>query len=107
MNKLDELFKEKLSDYSVAPSAGAWQKIEPHLSKKNETMVWVRWAAVLLLGGLLLSALWIQRKDSASPLAKQKQPVPQKAEMKNHESLTPALAEEKSGAKNVVAKKKA
>ena len=106
MNKLDELFKEKLSDYTVAPSAGAWLKVEASLSKKNKAVVWLRWAAMFLLGGLLLGTLWFQRQDDSLPLAKEKPPVQQKDEVESQKSTAPAMAEQKTETKNVVGKKK-
>ena len=106
MNKLDELFKEKLSDYTVTPSAGAWLKVEAGLSKKNKAVVWLRWAAVFLLGGLLLGTLWFQRQDDSLPLAKEKPPVQQKDEIEIQKTTAPAVAEEKTETKNVIGKKR-
>lgn len=34
MNRIDELFKNKLANHQVAPSADAWQKVEAGLTKK-------------------------------------------------------------------------
>ncbi len=68
MNKLDELFQEKLTNHSVVPSPEAWQKIEAGLSKKTRPLIWLRWAAVFLLGGLLLSVLWLRSPETPSTI---------------------------------------
>ena len=108
MNKLDELFKEKLSEYTVAPSAGAWDKVETGLSKKNSTIAWLRWAAVFLLGGLLLGSLWLQRQDSSLPLSKVEESIPQKQETEIQKSTTPAVTENKSATiKKIAGRRKA
>lgn len=56
MNPLDKLFSEKLGHHAVAPSAEAWTKVEASLSKKNKGIVWMRWAAVFVIGSTL--ATW-------------------------------------------------
>ena len=48
MNKLDAIFKDKLSNHTMMPSAAAWDKLEAGLTKKNEGIAWMRWAAVLI-----------------------------------------------------------
>lgn len=106
MNKLDEFFKEKLTNHSIAPSAGAWQKVESGLSKKNNGVIWLRWAAVVLLGALLLGTLWMQREDLPAPMAKDKLP-PAEVEKENQQPLQPAIAEKLPETKNVVREKKA
>ncbi|CAN5503638.1 hypothetical protein BH10BAC4_BH10BAC4_26200 [soil metagenome] len=73
MNKLDELFNEKLKTHSITPSAGAWEKIEAGLSKKNKPVIWWRWAAVFLLGALLAGILLIRREETVVPLTESKQ----------------------------------
>jgi hypothetical protein len=35
MNKMDELFKNKLENHSLPPSAEAWEKVERQLEKKK------------------------------------------------------------------------
>lgn len=104
MNKLDEFFKKKLTDHSIAPSAGAWQKVEAGFSKKNKGVAWLRWAAVFLLGAFLLGTLWMQRKNTSAPMAKDNLPLPE-IEKENH-LLQPAIAKEQPETKSVVSKKK-
>ena len=70
MNKLDDFFKEKLTDHAITPPAGAWEKVSAGLIKKSSPMLWLRWAAVLLFCGLLIGTLWLQRKGTEAPLAK-------------------------------------
>ena len=101
MNKLEELFKEKLSDYAIATPNRTWEKVEAGLSKKNKTIIWLRWAAVFLLGGLLLGSLWLQRQDNSRTLAKENQPAVRKEEGPIQKSVPPMFIEQKSIAKNV------
>lgn len=57
-NKVDKLFKEKLEEHSLQPSAQAWEKVEAHIGKKNKMVLWLRVAAaVMLLGVLTFAAL--------------------------------------------------
>ena len=102
MNKLDEFFKEKLTDHSIAPSTGAWQKVEAGFSKKNKGVAWLRWAAVFLLGAFLLGTLWMQRENTSAPMAKDNLPLPE-IEKENH-LLQPAIAKEQPETKSVVSK---
>lgn len=53
MNKMDELFKNKIENHSLSPSAEAWEKVEQHLEKKSRPIIWWRAAAVVLLATLL------------------------------------------------------
>lgn len=72
MNQLDELFSEKLSNHTLTPPAGAWNKVETKLSKKNKAIVWMRWAAVLMLGLLAASVLWTQKETPVNQVAEKK-----------------------------------
>ena len=100
MNKLEELFKEKLSDYAIATPNKTWEKVEAGLSKKSKTIIWLRWAAIFLLGGLLLGSLWLQRQDNSSTLAKENQPALSKDEVPIQKSAPPIFMEQKPVAKN-------
>jgi hypothetical protein len=80
MSKLDELFQEKLNNHSVTPPAGAWQKIEAGLTKRNKPVLWLRWAAVFLLGGLLLSVLWLRREEAPVTITEKKSLIQPKQE---------------------------
>ena len=72
MNQLDELFSEKLSNHVLTPPTGAWSKIETKLSKKNKGVVWLRWAAVLILGLMAATILWTQNETPVSQVAEKK-----------------------------------
>lgn len=50
-NKLDKLFRDKLEQHSVAPSAHAWEKVAAGFPKKNNswTLSWRIAAAIALL----------------------------------------------------------
>ncbi len=63
-NLIDQLFKEKLEHHAQPAPGGAWSKIEASLPKKNNIIVWWRLAAVFLLFGMLVSAIyWLQSND--------------------------------------------
>lgn len=77
MNRIDELFRNKLANHQVAPSADAWQKVEAGLTKKNSIWVW-RLAAALVLFGLV-SAWYLWRSAEVQPeLVQQPAPPTQK-----------------------------
>ncbi|MBX2915592.1 MAG: hypothetical protein KF856_10025 [Cyclobacteriaceae bacterium] len=79
MNRIDELFKNKLANHPVAPSAEAWQKVEAGLTKKNNAWVW-RLAAALVLFVLVSGAWYIRSKNTGlqPELVQQPLPLPQK-----------------------------
>jgi len=79
MNRIDELFKNKLANHPVAPSADAWQKVEAGLTKKNNAWVW-RLAAALVLFGLVSGAwyMWSKNTEVQPELVQQPLPSPQK-----------------------------
>ncbi|MCW5912543.1 MAG: hypothetical protein KIT62_15855 [Cyclobacteriaceae bacterium] len=72
MNRIDELFKNKLANHPVAPPADAWQKVEAGLTKKNSAWVW-RLAAAFVLFGLLSGTwyLWNNNTEAQPGLAEQ------------------------------------
>jgi hypothetical protein len=49
MNKLDELFKNKLENHSVPPREEAWNRIQINVEKKSNSVVWWYAAAALLV----------------------------------------------------------
>ncbi len=105
MSKLDEFFKEKLTDHSIEPPPLVWKKVEAGLSKKNNGVIWLRWAAVFLLGALLLGTLWMQQEDTSAPMAKDKLSQPE-GEKENQQPPQPVIAEKQPETKGVVIKKK-
>lgn len=101
MSKLDKLFKGKLADHVVAPPSGAWQKVETGLSKKNDTIVWLRWAAVFLMGGLLFTAFWLNEKGTPERVANESTPTQPNHEKEIQKAVRPALTEEKTETRKV------
>ena len=79
MNRIDDLFKNKLANHQVAPSADAWQKVETGLTKKNSAWVW-RLAAAFILFGLLSGAwyVWNNNTEVQPELVQQPEGSPQK-----------------------------
>ena len=72
MNRLDRLFKKKLEDLALEPRSEAWLKLEANLSKKNRGLIWFRSAAALLLMGLLItSIIWLQDSKETQQVANQ------------------------------------
>ncbi len=68
---MDQLFKKKLGDHRLPPSAEAWSKIESGLSKKNSTVILWRAAAVFVLCGFLTGVwfYWQSTQDRSQQLA--------------------------------------
>lgn len=58
-NRIDQLFKNKLSEHNLPPSEEAWTKVQNGLSKKNKVVIYWRAAAVFVLLGLLVSAWYL------------------------------------------------
>jgi len=103
MKKLDKFFSEKLTEHSITPSMAAWEKVEARLTKKNNTWLWLRWAAVFLLGVLVLGSVLIRQNEISGKLAvKEKINHPKKGLEKKE-----AVKEQKLLSENVVPKKKA
>ncbi len=55
-NRIDQLFKDTLSEHKVSPSAEAWIKVQSGLSKTNEISIVWRLAAAFVLFGALVGA---------------------------------------------------
>ncbi|MEQ1588019.1 MAG: hypothetical protein ABL895_19205 [Cyclobacteriaceae bacterium] len=72
-NRMDQLFKKKLGDHRLPPSAEAWSKIESGLLKKNNTVILWRAAAVFVLCGFLTGAwFYLQStQDRSQQLARE------------------------------------
>jgi hypothetical protein len=99
MNRIDELFKNKLANHPVTPSADAWQKVEAGLTKKNNAWVW-RLAAALVLFGLVSGAwyMWSKNTEVQPELVQQPIPSPQKE--------IPVLVQPEEQKQNLVAETK-
>lgn len=63
MNNVDKLFRSKLENDQVTPRPIAWERIEDRLSKKNKTIIWMRWAAAIALASLVGSYWILNRGD--------------------------------------------
>lgn len=87
-NRMDQLFKSKLSDHALTPSAHAWSKIEAGLSKKNKFVIFWRAAAAFILCGLLVGS-WIYFQSKAGNQTKQLA-----IENKGGETVTEKLSKE-------------
>lgn len=71
--QIDRLFKNKLDQHRIEPTENAWEKVEASLSKKNNMVLW-RWAAAVLLTGVLLTlAYQWQKNENNNPSLAQKQ----------------------------------
>lgn len=72
MNKVDRFFKKKIEDLIVEPRSEAWAKLEVNLSKKNKGLIWFKAAAALLLMGLIItSIIWLQQGKENQHMAEQ------------------------------------
>ena len=58
-NRIDQLFKNKLHEYSLPPSEEAWTRIQSGASKKNNLVIYWRAAAVFVLMGLVVSSWYL------------------------------------------------
>ena len=96
MNGIDNLFDEKLSVHTVEPSKEAWRKLESALSKKNNSLLWLRWAAVLLLGVSLLGGYWLNRPEPVKTITQKVDTKPTRPALKKEAPSTPLLVAPKS-----------
>ena len=92
-NHIDQLFKGKLEHHALPTPMEAWSKIEAALPKKNNIIVWWRLAAVFLLFGMLVSAIyWLQanEKENTQPMLAEKKvgPPSQSASQSAEEKAT-------------------
>jgi len=68
-NRIDQLFKDGLSDHKITPSAEAWGKVQAGLTKKNKIIVVWRIAAAFVLFGTLISAWFLlTQEESITPV---------------------------------------
>src|SRR5436190_5525835 len=94
MSTLDEFFREKLATHSMTVPEGAWERVEAGLGKKNNGLIWLRWAAALLAGVLLFGTLWLQR-NTGPEMAQNKKVQPGQSPVLKKE-LAPPLADRKT-----------
>lgn len=62
-NRIDQLFKGKLIEHKIAPSAEAWEKVQAGISKKNKLVIVWRMAAVLVLLGVSVGTWYFLSVD--------------------------------------------
>ena len=69
MNKLEEHIGKKLREREIRPSEAAWEKLEAQLGPvpppKRNIYYW--YAAAVLIGALLVSAVFLRSGDSSQP----------------------------------------
>ncbi len=62
--RIDQFFKDALSEHKVSPSAEAWNKVRAGQTKKNKLIIVWRMAAVLLLMGALMGTWYFINSES-------------------------------------------
>jgi hypothetical protein len=104
MEKIDQLFRDKLDHHTVTPSAMAWSKVEAQLPKKNKIIVLWRMAAALMAGGLLVATIiWYRQPLEVinAPLT-QLEPIIQTPAPAETKSTTPDATVAKSTAPSII-----
>jgi len=104
MNQLEELFNEKLGNHAIPPPAGGWERVAANLSKKNKTIVWIRWAAVLVMGMVVIGVI-ATRESTPVELVSQKKITPPKAEDTKQKDLVAVSTPEKKAGKKIARKR--
>src|SRR5258707_4949475 len=89
IDRVDQFFKNKLEDHTIAPSENAWAKVEEGLSKKNNVVLW-RWAAAVLMMGALITIIYQLRKENNQPVLAEKNLPAGKAGIEKEKSIAPA-----------------
>lgn len=103
IEKVDQLFKNKLDDHAIAPSENAWARVEAELSKKNKlwlgttrtVVLWRSAAAVVLMGALLSLLYWSQASGDQEKVLATKSPVTN--EVKKEAAKTKTTAQVNDG----------
>src|SRR5260221_10566584 len=88
IDRVDQFFKNKLEDHTIAPSENAWAKVEEGLSKKNNVVLW-RWAAAVLLMGALITIIYQSKKENNQPVLAEKNLPAGKAGIEKGKSIAP------------------
>jgi hypothetical protein len=65
----DKLFREKLEGFHKPAPAAAWNKIEAGLQKKNNTTIWLRVAAAVLLAAVATFLIWTNQRTPSGQIA--------------------------------------
>lgn len=105
-NRMDQLFKNKLGDHRLPPSQEAWTKIESGLSKKNNTVILWRAAAVFVLCGLLTGAwfYWQSAQDRTQQLATKQDDTLEKVPELQEPLVEPVVKEENKNQATLIKK---
>lgn len=74
VNKIDQLFKNKLEEHSIAPPENTWSMVEAGLSKKNNKWIWSI-AAGVMLAALLLILIYQPRQPENTTLTQSTKPI--------------------------------
>jgi len=103
---MDQLFKNKLGDHRLPPSQEAWDKIESGLSKKNNTVILWRAAAVFVLCGLLTGAwfYWQSAQDRTQQLATKQDDILEKVPELQEPLVEPVVKEENKNQATLIKK---
>lgn len=100
MSRLDQLFKNKLADHSREPSQDAWSRVKAGQSKKNNGIIWFRWAAGLLVAGILVGTIyWLTSRPtpaSVQPIAAQESTKVDTLAKRRQDAPRPTRAEQKT-----------
>jgi hypothetical protein len=65
----DKLFREKLEGFHKPAPTAAWNKIEAGLQKKNNTTIWLRVAAAVLLAAVATFLIWTNQWTPSGQIA--------------------------------------
>jgi hypothetical protein len=94
-NRIDQLFKDSLSEHKVAPSAEAWTKVKSRLSKKNKLVIVWRIAAVFVLFGAIISTWYFLNNNEAIPTTQLTEKIeidlPQQVVIDKEKAVDPAM----------------
>ncbi len=106
MNQLEELFNEKLGNHSMPPPTNGWERVGANLSKKNKTIVWIRWAAALIIGMLVIGVIATRQSTTPVEIVSQKNTTPQVGQPEQKEAVASVSTPEKKEVKKAVKKRK-
>src|SRR5258708_21295081 len=112
-NPWDHLFRNKLSDHAVVPSAQVWDRVRAGLTKKNNKPFLMRMAAAVLLAGVLTTTLVglpshdpISKASSTSSLGYKAEPKTNTVKPTNPSPQTVRAGKQQTTAQRVPGKKK-
>ena len=68
-HNIDRLFREKLDDFEITPSAKSWSEVEKRIGKKNKPMVY--WIAASITLFVIAWSVWPDRDPAFVGIASQ------------------------------------